>query len=131
MKIIITESQYKMLLESNTESMQTLINMAFDALKNNVEDGFFEVSYVEDSVYVTEEIKVVNVQNITGKNYLTGKESTHLFVTIDVYIETIFQNMNMDEMVWELQQECEKIIGKHNIRLNLREVINTNTNRQW
>jgi hypothetical protein len=131
MKIIITESQYRMLLESNTESMQTLINMAFDALKNNVEDGFFEVSYVEDSVYVTEEIKVVNVQNITGKNYLTGKESTHLFVTIDVYIETIFQNMNMDEMVWELQQECEKIIGKHNIRLNLREVINTNTNRQW
>jgi hypothetical protein len=131
MKIIITESQYKMLLESNTESMQTLINMAFDALKNNVEDGFFEVSYVEDSVYVTEEIKVVNVQNVTGKNYLTGKESTHLFVTIDVYIETIFQNMNMDEMVWELQQECEKIIGKHNIRLNLREVINTNTNRQW
>jgi len=131
MKIIITESQYKMLLESNTESMQTLINMAFDALKNNVEDGFFEVSYVEDSVYVTEEIKVVNVQNITGKNYLTGKESTHLFVTIDVYIETIFQSMNMDEMVWELQQECEKIIGKNNIRLNLRDVINTNTNRQW
>ena len=131
MKIIITESQYRMLLESNTESMQTLINMAFDALKNNVEDGFFEVSYVEDSVYVTEEIKVVNVQNITGKNYLTGKESTHLFVTIDVYIETIFQNMNMDEMVWELQQECERIIGKNNIRLRLREVINTNTNRQW
>jgi hypothetical protein len=131
MKIIITESQYKMLLESNTESMQTLIDMAFDALKNNVEDGFFEVSYVEDSVYVTEEIKVVNVQNVTGKNYLTGKESTHLFVTVDVYIETIFQSMNMDEMVWELQQECEKIIGKHNIRLRLREVINTNTNRQW
>ena len=131
MKIIITENQYKILLESNTESIQSLIDMAFDALKVNVEDGFFEVSYVEDSVYVTEEIKVVDVQKVTGKNYLTGEESSHLFVTVDVYIETIFQNMNMDEMVWELQQECERIIGKNNIRLKLREVINTNTNRQW
>ena len=131
MKIIITESQYNILLESNTESIQSLIDMAFDALKVNVEDGFFEVSYVEDSVYVTEEIKVVDVQKVTGKNYLTGEESSHLFVTVDVYIETIFQNMNMDEMVWELQQECERIIGKNNIRLKLREVINTNTNRQW
>lgn len=131
MKIIITESQYKMLLESNDESIQSLIDMAFDALKVNVEDGFFDVSYVEDSVYVTEEIKVVDVQKVTGKNYLTNEESSHLFVTIDVYIDTIFQSMNMDEMVWELQQECEKIIGKHNIRLNLREVIKTNTNRQW
>ena len=131
MKIIITESQYNLLLESNDESIQSLIDMAFDALKVNVEDGFFDVSYVEDSVYVTEEIKVVDVQKVTGKNYLTGKESSHLFVTVDAYIETIFQSMNMDEMVWELQQECEKIIGKHNIRLNLREVIKTNTNRQW
>ena len=131
MKIIITESQYNLLLESNDESIQSLIDMAFDALKVNVEDGFFDVSYVEDSVYVTEEIKVVDVQKVTGKNYLTGEERSHLFVTIDVYIETIFQSMNMDEMVWELQQECEKIIGKHNIRLNLREVIKTNTNRQW
>ena len=131
MKIIITESQYNLLLESNDESIQSLIDMAFDALKVNVEDGFFDVSYVEDSVYVTEEIKVVDVQKVTGKNYLTGEESSHLFVTVDVYIETIFQSMNMDEMVWELQQECEKIIGKHNIRLNLREVIKTNTNRQW
>jgi hypothetical protein len=131
MKIIITESQYNLLLESNDESIQSLIDMAFDALKVNVEDGFFDVSYVEDSVYVTEEIKVVDVQKVTGKNYLTGEERSHLFVTIDVYIDTIFQSMNMDEMVWELQQECEKIIGKHNIRLNLREVIKTNTNRQW
>lgn len=131
MKIIITESQYKILLESNDESIQSLIDMAFDALKVNVDDGFFDVSYVEDSVYVTEEIKVVDTQKVTGKNYLNGEERSHLFVTIDVYIDTIFQSMNMDEMVWELQQECEKIIGKHNIRLNLREVIKTNTNRQW
>ena len=131
MKIIITENQYKILLESNTESMQTVIDIAFKALKENIEDGFFEVSYVEDSVYVTKEIKVVDVQKVTGKSNLMSKESSHLFVTIDVYIETIFQGINTDEMVWELQQECEKIIGKNNIRLNLRDVIKINTNRQW
>jgi hypothetical protein len=131
MKIIITENQYKILLESITESMQTVIDIAFKALKENIDDGFFEVSYVEDSVYVTKEIKVVDVQKVTGKSNLTSKESSHLFVTIDVYIETIFQGINTDEMVWELQQECEKIIGKNNIRLNLRDVIKINTNRQW
>ena len=118
-------------MESNTESMQTVIDIAFKALKENIEDGFFEVSYVEDSVYVTKEIKVVDVEKVTGKSNLTSKESSHLFVTIDVYIETIFQGINTDEMVWELQQECEKIIGKNNIRLNLRDVIKINTNRQW
>ena len=131
MKIIITESQYKVLLESNTESIQSLIDMAFESLKERCEEDEYSVLYVENQVHATEEIKVVDVQKVTGKDYLTGKESSHLFVTIDVCIETIFQSMNMDEMVWELKQECEKLIGKNNIRLNLREVINTNTDRQW
>ena len=39
MKIIITESQYKMLLESNLDSMQSLINMAFDDLKDDCENS--------------------------------------------------------------------------------------------
>ena len=131
MKIIITENQYRMLLESNTESIQSLIDIAFQSLKDDSDNGLFIDSYVEDTVYVTEEIKVVNVQKITSKDHLTGKESSHLFVTIDVYIETIFDNMDVGGMVWELEIDCEKIIGKNNIRLNLREVINTNTNRQW
>ena len=131
MKIIITENQYKMLLESNTESMQNLIDIAFQAVKDDVDEGNFDVTYIEDAVYATEEIKVVEVQKVTGKNYLTGDESSHLFVTIDVYVSTIFETMDVGEMVWEVQLECEKIIGKNNIRLKIRDVINTNTNRQW
>ena len=131
MKIIITENQYKILLESNTESIQSLIDIAFQSLKDDSDNGLFIDGYVEDTVYVTEEIKVVDVQKVTGKDYLTGKESSHLFVTIDVYVETIFNSMDVGEMVWELEMDCEKIVGKNNIRLNLREVINTNTNRQW
>jgi hypothetical protein len=111
--------------------MQSLIDIAFQSLKDDSDNGLFIDGYVEDTVYVTEEIKVVDVQKVTGKDYLTGKESSHLFVTIDVYVETIFNSMDVGEMVWELEMDCEKIVGKNNIRLNLREVINTNTNRQW
>lgn len=131
MKIIITESQYKMLLESNNESIQSLIDMSFKSLKERCDEDEYSVLYVENQVHATEQIKVVDVQKTTAKNYLTGKESSSLFVTIDIYMYSIFEHMDFDEMIWELKQECENIIGKHNIRLNLREVINTNTDRQW
>jgi hypothetical protein len=131
MKIIITENQYKMLLESNNESIQSLIDMAFESLKERCEEDEYSVLYVENQVHVTEEIKVVDVQKTTAKDYISGKESSSLFVTIDIYMHSAFEHVDFDEMIWELKQECEKIIGKHNIRLNLREVINTNTDRQW
>jgi hypothetical protein len=131
MRIIITENQYKILLESNTESMQSLIDMAFKSLKERCEEDEYSVLYVENQVHATEEIKVVDVQKTTAKDYISGKENSSLFVTIDIYMHSAFEHIDFDEMIWELKQECEKIIGKRNIRLNLREVINTNTDRQW
>lgn len=131
MKIIITENQYKILLESNTESMQNVIDMAFETLKEKCEEGDFDVTYVESELNVTEEIKVVDVQKTTAKNYLTGKESNSLFVTVDIYIHSIYESIDTDEMIHELRLECENIVGKGNIRLKVRDVINNNTNRQW
>ena len=131
MKIIITESQYKMLLESNTESIQNLIDMAFQALKDDIGNYFFNVEHIEDAVDATEKIEVVDVQKVTSKNYFENKENSSLFVTIDVYVSTIFETMDVSEMIWEVQIECEKLIGKNNIRIKIRDVINTNTIRQW
>lgn len=131
MKIIITENQYKILLESNTESMQNVIDMAFETLEEKCEEGDFDVTYVESELNVTEEIKVVEVQKVTGKNYLTGKESSHLYVTVDIYIHSIYESIDTDEMIHELRLECENVVGKDNIRLKVRDVINNNTNRQW
>ena len=131
MRIIITENQYKILLESNTESMQNVIDMAFESLKEKCEEGDFDATYIESELNVTEEIKVVDVQKVTGKNYLTGKESSHLFVTVDIYIHSIYESIDTDEMIHELRLECEEIVGKGNIRLKVRDVINNNTNRQW
>ena len=131
MKIIITENQYKILLESNTESMQNVIDMAFETLEEKCEEGDFDVTYVESELNVTEEIKVVEVQKVTGKNYLTGKESSHLYVTVDIYIHSMYESIDTDEMIHELRLECENVVGKDNIRLKVRDVININTNRQW
>jgi hypothetical protein len=131
MKIIITENQYKMLLESNTESMQNVIDMAFETLEEKCEEGDYNVVHIDSQLNVTEEIKVVDVQKVTGKNYLTGKESSHLFVTVDIYIHSIYESIDTDEMIHELRLECEEIVGKGNIRLKVRDVINNNTNRQW
>jgi hypothetical protein len=40
MKIIITESQYKMLIESQTDNMQNLIDIALEQLIENCEGGY-------------------------------------------------------------------------------------------
>ena len=79
MKIIITESQYKMLLESNTESIQNLIDMAFQALKDDIGNYFFNVEHIEDAVDATEKIEVVDVQKVTSKNYFENKENSIYF----------------------------------------------------
>ena len=118
-----------MLLESKTESMQTLIDMAFQELKDDIDESLFPVD-IEDTVEMTEKIKVVEVQKVTSKNYM-GVENSSLFVTVDVYISTIFGTLDVGGMLWEVQIECEKLIGKNNIRIKIRDVINTNTNRQW
>ena len=120
-----------MLLESKTESMQNLVDMAFQALKDDIGNYFFNVEHIEDAVDATEKIEVVDVQKVTSKNYFENKENSSLFVTIDVYISTIFETMDVSEMIWEVQIECEKLIGKNTIRLKIRDVINTNTIRQW
>jgi hypothetical protein len=131
MRILITESQYKILLESNTESMQNVIDMAFETLEEKCEEGDFDATYVEHEVYATEEIKVVDVQKTTAKNHLTGKESSTLFVTIDIRYHSVFESVDYDEMIHELRLECENVVGKGNIRLKVRDSININTNREW
>ena len=65
MKIIITESQYKMLLESNTESMQSLIDMAYEELKDSCEKGSYIRSHLNSicgPVDTIEEIKLLRYQ---------------------------------------------------------------------
>jgi hypothetical protein len=87
MKIIITESQYKMLLESNTDSMQSLIDMAFDQIKENCEGGYYIRSHqnlICDPVDMIEEIKVVDVSKVTSMDYFE-KNQMDVIHNIRVY----------------------------------------------
>ena len=45
MKIIISEQQYIMLSESKLNSIQNLINMAFEQVKENCEGGYYVRSH--------------------------------------------------------------------------------------
>jgi len=134
MKIIITESQYKMLLESNFESMQSLIDMAFDSVKENCEGGYYIMShhdYICSSVGLIEEIKVVDVSKVQVMNYYEKDKTDILNITVDFYIDSIREYNNLDNFIYELQEEARYIVGGKFITIIEREVINKRKNFNW
>jgi len=128
MKIIITESQYKMLLESNLDSMQSLINMAFDDLKDDCENSLIN-SYTCDEVETVEKIKVVDVQKVFVKTQTT-KEETFLLVKIDVDYNYIREYKDLSDFEIQLQWATKQIIG-NNIRVSINNQNNTRKNFNW
>lgn len=134
MKIIITESQYKTLLESKTDSMQELINMAFEQVKENCEGGYYIRSHehrICDPVDMIEEIKVVDVSKSLAKGHLEKKETEILNITIDCYIDSIHEYNNIYNFIHELQEEVRNILGVKFIIIHLNEVINKTKDFNW
>lgn len=132
MKIIITESQYKMLLESNIESMQSLIDMAYEELKDNCEKGYYIRSHINSicgPVDTIEEIKVVETSRGSVMNYQNNK-TDFINISVDCYIDSIFQFHNFDGFLYELQTEAKNIIGVPVI-ITKREIINKRKNFDW
>jgi hypothetical protein len=132
MKIIITESQYKMLLESNIESMQSLIDMAYEELKNNCEEGSYIRSHINSicgPVDTIEEIKVVDSSRGSVMNYQKNKIEV-INISVDCYIDSIFQYYNLDNFLYELQEEAKNIIGVPVI-ITKRKTINKRKNFDW
>lgn len=132
MKIIITESQYKMLLESNNESMQSLIDMAYKGLKDNCEEGHYIRSHHDricDPIDIIEEIKVVEVSRGSTMDYQKNKIE-FINISVDCYVDSIYQFNNLDNFLWELQEEARNIIGIPVI-ITERETINKRKNFDW
>ncbi len=68
-----------MLLESNTESMQSLIDLAFDAVKENCEKGYYVMAhhdYICNPIEMIEEIKVVEVSKKQVMDYFEKDNNT-------------------------------------------------------
>lgn len=134
MKIIITESQYKILLESKTEPMQNLINMAFEQVKENCEGGYYIRSHqgvICDPVDMMEEIKVVDVSKVESMDYFEKNKMGALHITIDCYIDSIREYNNLDNFIYELQEEVRNVVGTKSIIISLGEVINKRKDFNW
>ena len=133
MKIIITESQYKMLLESNFESMQSLIDMAFDTVKENCEGGYYirqHQNYICDPADMIEKIKVVDVSKGQVMDY-KNNISDFINVSVDFFIHSIYSFNNLDNFIYELQNEARNVLGGVNIIIIKRETINKRKNFDW
>ncbi len=127
MKIIITESQYEMLLESNLESMQNLIDMAFEDLKENCERNWVD-NYACDEVEAVEKIKVVDVQKVFVKTK-TGQDS-FLIIKIDVDYNYLREYLDLSNLEIQLQWETKQIIG-NNVRVLINNQNNTRKEFNW
>lgn len=134
MKIIITESQYKMLLESNTDSIQSLIDMAFDQVKENCEGGYYIRSHqnlICDPVDMIEEIKVVDVSKVTSMDYFEKNKTESINITIDCYIDSVYEYNNLENFIYELQEAARNVIGVKVIIISVRDIINKRKDFNW
>jgi hypothetical protein len=134
MKIIITESQYKMLLESNTDSMQSLIDMAFDQVKENCEGGYYIRSHqnlICDPVDMIEEIKVVDVSKVTSMDYSEKNKMDVIHIRVNCYVDSIYEYNNLDNFIYQLQEESRNIIGGRFITIEIVETINKRKDFDW
>jgi hypothetical protein len=127
MKIIISEQQYRMLSESKLDRMQNLIDMAFEEVKENCEGGYYVMAhqdYICDPIDMIEEIKVVDVSKSTSMNYFEKNKMESINITIDFYIDSIRKYNNLDNFIYELQEEARNVIGAKVIIISVRDIIN-------
>ena len=128
MKIIITESQYKMLLESNFEPIQNLIDMAFEDLKDDCENSLIN-SYTCEEIETVEKIKVVDAQKVFVKTKTTEQDS-FLLIKIDVDYNYIREYKDLSDFEIQLQWATKQIIG-NNVRVTINNQNNTRKEFNW
>jgi hypothetical protein len=134
MKIIITESQYKMLIESQTDNMQNLIDMALEQLIENCEGGYYirsHQSYICDPIDMIEEIKVVDVSKSTSMDYFEKNKTESINITIDCYIDSVYEYNNLENFIYELQEAARNVIGVKVIIISVRDIINKRKDFNW
>lgn len=123
-----------MLLESNFESMQSLIDMAFDTVKENCEGGYYIMAhqdYICNPIDMIEEIKVVDVSKGQSMGYFEKDKIDTINITVDFYIDSIREYNNLDNFIYELQEESRNVLGGVNIIIIKRETINKRKNFDW
>ena len=134
MKIIISEQQYKMLTESKLDSMQNLIDMAFDEVKEKCEGGYYvrsHYNYICDPTEMIEEMKVVDVSKTTSMDYLEKKELSQIHITVDIHLDSIYEYNDLDNFIYQLQGEARKILCGSVVSISIGDVTNKRKEFNW
>lgn len=128
MKIIITESQQKLLTESKgIELAQKLIDQAFEELKENCEKNWLE-PMVCDQMEVVEEVKVVASEK--GSTMRGGQEMKLWFIEVDIHYSSLGYTP-FEDFIHQLQYEVRQIVGARNVIITIRGLINSNKDLNW
>jgi hypothetical protein len=128
MKIIITESQQKLLTESKgIESAQNLIDQAFEELKENCEKNWVE-QYACDQMETVEEVKVVSSDK--GSTITRDKKTNFWLIQVDIYYSSLGYTP-FEDFIYQIQWEVREIVGSRNIIITIQGLINSNKDLNW
>ena len=128
MKIIISERQQELLTESKKlESVQNLIDQAFEQLKENCEKNWVE-QYACDQMETVEEVKVVASEK--GATMRGGQEMKLWFIELDIYYSSLGYTP-FEDFIYQLQWEVRQIVGARNVIITIRGTINSNKAPNW
>jgi hypothetical protein len=147
MKYLITESQHKLIIESQkkTQFFQELINNKLDLIRKECEngadnyEGYWE-DYRDDissgaetcnQMEQVENIEVMSADWGTVKHSNQNKETKYMNVKVMIYYTSIkeYGDFNADDLTYDLEQLIRKSTGMPFI-LNY-ESTNTNKNFNW
>jgi hypothetical protein len=123
MKYIITESQYKTIVESNkrAEVFQELINKEFKEIQdicNNDEDSYKMCDSIDSIEHIT----------VTDAETLPSEHNPKIILKINI-MYNFMRYKDYSDFIYELQYMIRKSTG---LPIDIKyEVVNLNTDPQW
>lgn len=129
MKIIITEKQKNLLVESNISSMQKLVDLAMMQFKLECENQNVD-TYACEELELVEKVEVVEVLNGSYEKR-DGTTQFYKKIIVDCYFNFIRPYHSLDEFSYFLEFFVRNILGKQVVTLEVRNKTNTRTKFDW
>ena len=74
---------------------------------------------------------MVDVSKGQSMDYFEKDKIDTINITVDFYIDSIREYNNLDNFIYELQEESRNVLGGVNIIITKRETINKRKNFDW
>ena len=125
MKYIITETQYKIITETNKRVgiFQELINNQFKQMKDLCENG-----EDDDSYYICDSIESIEYITVTDAESIPSEYNPKIILKINI-MYNFMRYKDYSDFIYELQYFIRNSTG---LPIDIKyEVINLNTDPQW